>query len=268
MRFTFDHLVHFVGSPEEAKNELRELGLYVVDGGRHENGGTYNTLSYFHLSYIELIGLFDKSLAERAAEKYSLRDTFQKDDYAIGLSRIALRSENLEEEAKRFKSFGLEVYGPVPLSRKRPDGSVVNWKLLFAGNAEDKLELPFFIQWDESDEERLRDLKEQKTIAEHSRGNLALADVGFAVENAEEAVEKWSAYLDLEKGRSFTDEALNATGHRLKLAGGDIVFYSPNGDGIVSETLAKRGEKPFIVDFSGADQKEKFKVKKAIYRFV
>ncbi|GIO23066.1 VOC family protein [Oceanobacillus sp. J11TS1] len=267
MRFTFDHLVHFVGSPEEARDELRELGLHVVDGGRHENGGTYNTLSYFGLSYIELIGLFDKRLAEQSAEKYSLRDTFQKDNYAIGLSRIALRSQNLDEEAKRFKALGLDVNGPVPLSRKRPDGSVVKWKLLFAGNTEDKLDLPFFIQWDESDDERLRDLKEQETIAEHNRGNLALAAVGFAVENAEATMEKWSAYLDLEKGERFTDEALNATGHRLKLPGGDIVFYSPNGEGTVSETLAKRGEKPFIVDFSGANQKEQFEVKKAIYRF-
>lgn len=268
MSFTFDHLVHFVGSPEEAKEALREIGLHVVDGGKHENGGTYNTLSYFDLSYIELIGLFDKSLAETPAEKFSLRDTFQKDDFANGLSRIALRSQNLEEEAKRFKSLGLEVYGPAPLSRKRPDGSIVSWKLLFAGNGEHKLEFPFFIQWDESDEERRKDLQEQQTIAEHSRGNLNLAAVGFAVENAEETIEKWSAYLDLEKGERFTDEALNATGYRLKLTGGDIVFYSPNGEGIVSEALAKQGEKPFIVDFSGAKQKDQFEVKEAIYRFL
>ncbi|MFD1414881.1 VOC family protein [Oceanobacillus jeddahense] len=268
MRFNFDHLVHFTGSPEEAKDALSELGLHVVDGGKHENGGTYNTLSYFDLSYIELIGLFDRSLAETPTEKYSLRDTFQKDHFANGLSRIALRSQNLEEEAKRFKSLGLEVYGPTPLSRKRPDGSVVSWKLLFAGNADDELELPFFIQWDESDEERRKDLKAQQTIAEHQRGDLTLAAVGFAVKNAEKTVEKWAAYLDLEKGESFTDESLNATGYELKLAGGDLVFYSPNGEGIVSETLAKRGEKPFIVDFSGGNQKEQFEVKDAIYRFV
>ncbi|MDM8102196.1 MULTISPECIES: VOC family protein [Oceanobacillus] len=267
MHFQFDHLVHFVDSPEEAKEALKKLGLHAVDGGKHDNGGTYNALSHFDLSYIELIGVFDKQLADQPAEKYSLRDTFQKDDYASGLSRIALRSRNLEEEAKRFKSLGLEVIGPVPLGRKRPDGSMIHWKLLFAGNPEEKLSLPFFIEWEETDEERRETLKKQGTIAAHQKGNLSLESVGFAVKDAKAVIEKWETYLGLEQGESFFDEGLSATGHRLKLPGGDILFYEPEGEGIVSDTLKKRGEKPFIVTISGGNRQEQIKVKNAIYRF-
>lgn len=268
MAFEFDHLVHFVGSPEEAKESLKQHGLHVVNGGRHEHGGTYNTLSYFDLSYVELIGVVNRSLAEKSAEKYSLRDTFKKDNYTIGLSRIALRSLNLEVEAERFKSLGLEVFGPFPLSRKRPDGSVVSWKLLFAGRENEELGLPFFIQWDDSDEERKADLTEQGTIAPHPKGDLKLSSIGFAVRNLDTTVEKWSKYLDLEKGESFVDESLNAKGQKLKLVGGDIAFYSPIGDGIVAETLAERGEKPFLVDFTGSQKKEQFEEKNALYRFI
>lgn len=268
MRFQFDHLVHFVDSPEEARDELKKLGLHAVDGGKHDQGGTYNALSYFDLSYIELIGLFDRHLADQPAEKYSLRDVFQKDNYATGLSRIALRSQNLDEEAKRFKSMGLEVVGPVPLGRKSPDGSLISWKLLFVGGAEESLDLPFFIEWEETDEKRRQGLKEQGTIAAHERGNLCLASVGFAVEDAEATVRAWSTYLELDRGESFTDTFLNATGCRLKLAGGDIVFYQPEGEGIVSKILKQRREKPFIVTISGADQKNHFEVKNAIYRFI
>lgn len=268
MKFKFDHLVHFTDSPEEAGDTLKSLGLHVVEGGKHEDGGTYNNLNYYGLSYIELIGIFDKKAADAPAEKYSLRDTFQKDNYSNGFSKFALRLECLDKAAEYFKSLGFEVNGPVPLSRKKPDGSVLSWQLLFVGNNEDTLEWPFFIDWEESDENRRHGLKEQGSIQEHERGNLTLDSIGLAVKNGQETLDQWSEVLGLEKGSSFADNDLNATGYRLKLTGGDIIFYSPNGEGIVSKTLTERGEKPFIVNLSGYGQKEQFEVKNGIYRFI
>jgi Glyoxalase-like domain len=268
MGFQFDHLVHFVKSPVEAIEEYKKLGLYAVEGGNHEKLGTYNALSYYDLSYIELIGVFDQQLVESAAGiEYSLRDTFKNDQYVEGVSRIALRSTDLEVEAERFRSLGLEVHGPDPMSRKRPDGSLVSWKLLYVGKRGENLELPFFIQWDEGDEQRKQDLINRSVIADHPKGNVELSSVGFAVHNLEEAVEKWSKYLDLESEEAFVDESLNANGKRLLLDGGDIVFYSPIGEGPVSETLAKRGEKPFLVNFKGTNEELEFQLFGATYRF-
>jgi hypothetical protein len=268
MEFKFDHLVHFTDSPEDAGATLKSLGLHVVEGGKHEDGGTYNLLNYYGLSYIELIGVFDKKGADAPAEKFSLRDTFQKDNYANGFSKFALRLENLDKAAEHFKGLGFEVNGPVPLSRKKPDGSVLSWKLLFVGNDEDALEWPFFIDWEETDENRQHELQEQGSIREHERGKLELNSIGLAVTNGQEMLNKWSEILGLERGDSFIDDSLNATGYRLKLTGGDIIFYSPNGDGIVAETLTERGEKPFIVNLSGSERKEQFEVKNGIYRFI
>jgi hypothetical protein len=268
MGFRFNHLVHFVNSPLVAIEEYQKLGLYAVEGGKHENYGTYNSLSYFDLSYVELIGVFDHKLVESVAGiEYSLRETFKKDNYIEGLARIALRSTNLEDDAERFRSLGLEVYGPSLLSRKRPDGSLVSWKLLYVGKPDEQLELPFFIQWDEGDEERKQDLINRSVIAEHPKGKISLLSVAFAVHNVENVIEKWSNYLGVEAEEPFVDESLNANGQKLKLDGGDIVFYSPIGEGIVSETLDNRGEKPFLVEFSGSSQEGEFQVLGATYRF-
>ncbi|MGN1402360.1 MAG: VOC family protein [Bacillus sp. (in: firmicutes)] len=268
MGFQFDHVVHFVESPEEAKEELLRLGLHAVSGGKHESFGTYNSLSYFGLSYIELIGVFDKSLAELKAEApYSLRESIAQGGYVEALTRIALRSENLEAEAERFRALGLEVHGPTPMSRKRTDGSVLTWKLLFVGKPDEQPDLPFFIQWEQSDEDRKADLKKQGTMASHNLGEVALSSVGIAVHDREATVERWARYLGLEVAEVFADEGLQATGQRLKLDGGDIVFYSPAGEGPVSDVLRQRGEKPFLIEFSGAGKEQVQQVKGAIYRF-
>ena len=266
--FQFDHLVHFVKSPHLAIEQFNNIGLHAVEGGKHESLGTYNSLSYFDLSYIELIGVYDKEAAvSSSGMKYSLRETLKNNQFVEGLARIALRSDNLESVAQWFKQLGLEVYGPHPMSRKRPDGSVVSWKLLYAGKQGEKPDLPFFIEWDEKDEERKQDLLERSTIVNHEKGDIRIDFVGFAVKNLEETATRWAEYLQLEEGETFFDSSLNATGKRLLLKGGDIVLYSPNGNGRVSEVLESRGEKPFLVQFNGASHEEELQISEAIYRF-
>ena len=267
--FQFDHLVHFVNSPLKAIEDFNHIGLHAVEGGRHEGLGTYNALSYFNnLSYIELIGVYDEELAVSSSDlKYSLRETLKNDQYVEGLSRVAFRTNDLETTSKIFRQRGLEVYGPHPMSRKRPDGSVISWKLLYAGKQGENLNLPFFIEWDEKDEDRKQDLIEKAVIANHRKGTICLAYIGFAVQNLEETAKRWVDYLQVREGETFFDSSLNATGKRLHLQGGDIVLFTPKGHGPVSEVLQKRGEKPFLVHFNGAEKAEEVHISAAIYRF-
>jgi len=266
--FQFDHFIHHVESPEKAKEALQSLGLHAVEGGRHEHHGTYNSLSYFGLSYIELIGVFDRSLVEDQAEfDHSLRATIVQSNYKEGGARIALRSKDLQKDAERFKKLGLEVVGPTPLSRTRPDGSVLSWKLLFVGEKGIYPELPFFIEWEESDEERLNDLKERGTIDKHPIGDVTLKSVGIATKNISTVVEKWSKYLQLEIGESYVDESLNAKVQTLHLEGGNIVFYEPLGEGKVQEIIESHGEKPFLIEFNNKKENKDVEVFGAIYRF-
>lgn len=268
MTLQFDHFVHLTPDPIEAAKQFQQIGLHAVEGGKHENLGTYNTLSYFDLSYVELIGIFNEQLVTEASSvKYSLRDTFVENRLQNGPQRIALRSNDLEKLAKHFKEKGLEVNGPTDFSRKRPDGSLVTWKLLFAGSPNESLHLPFFIEWDEKDDERREDLKNRGVIQEHPLGDIQVDGAAFAVSNVEKIANLWSDLLNLPKGESYEDLQWNAKAQRLTLKGGDIIFYEPLGKGLVEDVLREQGESLFALQLKGANQKTE-KIYNAYYRFI
>lgn len=182
--YQFDHLVHFVPYPEQTMLMLQEKGLHVVPGGSHEAWGTYNTLSYFDLAYIELIGIEnEEKFQEAAKKKYSLHSSYKENRRRDGLTRFAVRTTTIEEDAKLFAQAGLEVFGPERFTRKREDGSEVSWQLLNIGHPKCKIEFPFFIQWDESDTIRREELMDLGTIARHPLGDLTLDSVHFVVPN-------------------------------------------------------------------------------------
>lgn len=267
MSFQFDHFIHFVNSPKKAIEKFDSLGLHAVEGGRHESHGTYNSLCYFGLSYIELLGIFNQKLVEAASEQdHSLRATLVKNKFKEGTTRIALRTEQIKDDAERFKKLGLEVVGPVDFSRTRPDGSLVTWNLLFVGKQGDYPELPFFIQWDESDEERLTDLTKRGTIQTHPIGEVELSAVGIAVKDIESVTKLWSHYLQLDIGQSFFDESLQAKAQVLHLREGNIIFYEPIGNGKVKDILNTDGEKPFIIELKSNIEKD-IHLFNVIYRF-
>lgn len=254
MSFQFDHLVHFVEDPKKVIERLKENGIHAAEGGVHQNRGTYNALSYFDLSYIEFLSTYDRKLVEQTKHlKYSLMETVVQKQFKEGFARFAVRTTNIEEAAERFREKGLEVYGPVPLSRKRPDESVINWKLLYVGKPNEELALPFIIQWDESDDERRKDLTEREIIASHPAG-IHFSHITIAVKDLEQTVRKWADWLEIEAGEVFIDEELTARCQIVELKGGRINFSSPIGEGIVSEVLETNGEGPFLVNFKGGNR--------------
>ncbi|KKO55337.1 VOC family protein [Paenibacillus sp. DMB20] len=253
---TFDHAVHFVDKPEHLPAELAKLGIHTVTGGRHESIGTYNALTYFDLSYIEWIGIFDPKLLPPYQEthRFGLVDTLAGDGYAKGLSRIALRTERIDELAAHLAGQGLEVVGPIDCSRRRPDGKLLSWKLLFAGLADEGLPLPFFIQWDDSDEARRLDLSSNGTITDHARGSLALDYVAFTVRNLQETVRNWTNWLGLKAGEAVYDDYWKGKKQALHLENLLLMFIEPETDGPAWNVLQERGERPFIIGLnSGQD---------------
>ncbi len=266
MTLKFDHFVHLTPDPNAALEAFQQFGLHTVPGGRHEHHGTFNTLSYFGLSYVELIGIFDDSVVKQAGQtKYSLRDTFLKNDFEFGPQRIAIRSTDLESLAEHLKALDYEVIGPTNLSRTRPDGSVVTWKLLFAGKPSEQVSLPFFIQWDEQDIERAADLKERGVIADHARGNVYVDGAAIAVHSIDSVIDDFANALQLERSEKYIDEAWNATAQRLLLPGGDIIFYEPNGEGVVYDALQKK-QGLFALELANEKQQE-VTIFNALYRF-
>lgn len=258
MHFAFDHIVHYIEEPEEAIRTLGSKGIHAVEGGAHQNRPTYNALSHFDLSYIEFLSTSDrKKLEQMKHPEHSLIQTIIKKQFKVGFARFIIRTDDIEAAAQHFLDKGLTVNGPVYLSREQPDGSLLEWRLLFIGDEKGGLELPYFIQWNESDEERKKELIEREIIVSHP-AEVTFSHIKIAVNDLEKTVDKWAGLLGLQAGESYTDEELQATCQTLFLSGGNLVFCSPLGSGIVSEALKQQGEGPFQVNLSSKQTNDLF----------
>ncbi len=253
MQLAFDHLVHFLRrSPQEAVEEMKRMGFHAVSGGRHENWGTHNSLLYTDVSYIEFLSVEHMATAERSDNPLIRQLVDDLGLYGEGLGQIAFRTWDIERVAEDLKRCGLRVTGPVPGSRKREDGSVIRWHMLFAESDEVRHTLPFFIQWAQSDEERRRDLTARGVIRPHPNSATRLEWIAYAVSDLDQTAARWKKWFGFDAGETYLDEKWQAKCRMLACPGGNILLCSPVAHGRVAEQLERRGERPFQVAFAGA----------------
>lgn len=265
MRLAFDHLVHFLHrSSSEATRKFQQAGYHAVAGGRHASWGTWNSLSYFGLSYVEFLAVEAAELAEQS-ENPLIRQLIADAPYGEGLGQVALRTREMDQWAARFREQGLAVTGPLEGSRTREDGSVIRWRMLFADDPESRCRPPFLIEWGEEDEVRQTDLTERGIIASHPNGSSALDSTGYAVADLETAARSWQRWFGWESGAAFRDEQLGAVCRVLDVPGGSIVLCQPDGEGMAQAALASRGERPFFARFSGGGDKRVDVIFGAVY---
>ncbi|MBS4216259.1 MULTISPECIES: VOC family protein [Neobacillus] len=269
MQLAFDHLVWFFKKPEEAIAPLEQVGLKVAPGGRHESWGTYNTLSYFGLSYLEFLGIEDWQRAETHEANRLITHIVEQlpKDNGEGPARIAIRTNEIEALAEQLKQKGFTVYGPIPGERVRGDGEIIRWSLLFPEYEGAELRLPFFIQWEKSDEERLAELDQQGLIDLHPAGHVRFEGVAFAIHNLDETLSVWKKLLDMPISEEFIDQELNARCGKIALEGTELLFCSPIGEGMVAEVLKEKGETPFLVNLSATNQRRVFEMLKGYWSF-
>jgi catechol 2,3-dioxygenase-like lactoylglutathione lyase family enzyme len=109
---------------------------------------------------------------------------------------------------------------------------------------------PFFIQWDDPDEERLS----VEGVGTHPNGARALTGVAVAVRDLEEAVRLYSTLFDAEPGRTDKRADLAAERATFDIRGFTIDLLAPSGDGPVRQALERDGEGPFEVTVEVADR--------------
>ena len=218
--------------------------------------GDYNTLSYFGLSYIEFLGIENAAFAEKHEENRLITHIVEKlpQVNGEGPARIAIRTDSIEKLAINLKKNGITVYGPIPGERVRADGEIIRWSLLFPEITGNELALPFFIEWEKSDEERISDLEKQGLIGKHSLGLAKLESVGFAVRDLDQTITTWGQMLNLKPGDAFFDQTFSARCRKIELHGTNLLFCSPVGEGIVEEVLKEKGETPFLVNLIETNQ--------------
>lgn len=265
--YELDHIVHFVNSPEQAMKDMLGNGLHVVEGGQHEQWGTYNVLSYLGSKYIEFIGINDmKKFAEAAKAPYTLHETYESSGRINGFKRIAIRTTTIEQDAHMFQEAGFEVYGPDHFSRTRPDGSIVSWQLLHIGHKNQRTSFPFFIQWDKSNEERESENIELGIAAPHVKGNVNLTEIVYLIDHLD-SVKKLQILGGLKCEEMFS-ESLNAQILILHLPNVVIKIYCPCGEGPVWDAVLTNGLGIQYITFTGANEDQILDYENARYIFL
>ncbi len=118
----------------------QRTGVRAAFGGVHPGAGTRNALlSLGRVRYLEIIAPDPEQPA--SADARDLRSLVKP--VLVGW---AAHPGDLEQFAAGLKEQGIAASGPLPGSRKRPDGRVLHWKTLTLKDDAGGL-LPFFIQW-------------------------------------------------------------------------------------------------------------------------
>jgi hypothetical protein len=140
-----DHLVVAVGDPDDAADQLvGRLGLQAGGGGRHDALGTFNRLVWLGDTYLELIGVFDRSLA---ADSWIGAPTLRALDRGGGLATWAIATDAIDEDLAVLRSRGSDLAEPIAGERRRPDGALVRWRLAAPARL-DPDRPPFLIEHD------------------------------------------------------------------------------------------------------------------------
>lgn len=188
----FDHVIHIIEeTPEQAVNFWRQQNLHAVIGGRHEKWGTRNALMCGKDSYIEWLALENREIAESA--DHPLTQLLLHN--GPGFGTICFRVDSIGELENRLTGLGFQTSGILDGSRQTADGRLIEWKMLFVDvEPSDRLPYPFFIEWNESDEERYVGLRAAGAITTANE-NSEIERCIFGVEDVEQTSREWKKLL-------------------------------------------------------------------------
>ena len=210
-----DHVVILVPALEAAVESYTRLGFTVVAGGRH-NVATHNALIVFQDgAYIELIAFWEVAPKHRWHRYLALGG---------GLVDYCMRTDDLLGDVAALRAAGIAMSEDQPMSRLRPDGYRLEWKLALA--TETQGVTPFLIEDATPREERV------PRRTEHANGVTGISTLTVAVSDRD-VPERLAALLGesepLEEGVRYVN-----AGHRLD-------FVGPGSHGAMAEYVASRG---------------------------
>lgn len=152
-----DHIVSVAPDLGAAAGTWRQAGFEVRTGGRHGGQPTRNELVPLADGvYVELLGPTGRWVvpALRLVERTRWADGYRRRKGPVprrflrllsrfpGMADLCFHTDDLEEVVARGRSAGLSIPDPEAMSRVRPDGARISWRLAVP----DDPELPFFIQ--------------------------------------------------------------------------------------------------------------------------
>lgn len=139
MQLKVDHASVCGSDLEPMRQAFASVGLVTDYGGPHASVTHMALLGFEDGSYLELIAPQKPGVVEGSGWAKMMAGNAGACAWAVG-------SNDIKTEASRLKNLGIEVEGPNPGSRKRPDGKVIEWETARIGPGTPGATLPFIIQ--------------------------------------------------------------------------------------------------------------------------
>lgn len=201
---TVDHMVYGVSDLRAGVDEVAErLGVRAADGGRHVGRGTHNALLGLGAgAYLEVIAVDPEQPAPPGPLPFGLD--------RLRLPRLvgwASRTTDIERRRAQALERGHDPGEVRAMSRRRPDGFLLEWRLTRDAPDPAQLVVPFLIDWGSSPHPsdsapqgaRLVELRAEHPDPARVRAQLAALDVTLEVDEGPEPA--LVATLDTPRGR-------------------------------------------------------------------
>ncbi|GGF98424.1 hypothetical protein GCM10010912_48870 [Paenibacillus albidus] len=210
----WDHLVHYINDLDNVVEVFAEKGLIAFKGGSHKDWGTFNTLSYFGLSYIEFLGIESLELARSTEYNLVVKDAVATLPEHEVLSRVVIRTDDIEAMAASLTAAGLSVSPIMDGKRLDTSGALIEWRMMTIAGDFGGLVYPFIIQWKGTDEERLAKLTAAGIARPHPVGYVEIRRAVFRVPDPAAAAGHWANLFGLDVVESSDTSAVLRIGDK------------------------------------------------------
>lgn len=227
MDLTLDHVPFAWHDLEEITSEFERLGLSTEYGGVHSNGATH----------MAVLGFGDRSYIECIAERRTADHDFWPEHIAndAGPAAWCVRVPDIAADCKRALDAGYPVRGPLYGSRKRDDGTLVEWDRAEYGTPEDRLLFPFAIQ----DRTPLSYRVSPTPSGADSFSGIGRVVIG--VQSIEAAIGK---FRDFYRFPTPVRESVPGFGTVASFPGQPVALARPDGDGWLANRLDRFPDGP------------------------
>ena len=217
-----DHVVILVADLDAAIEDCTRLGFTAVPGGRHRVA-THNALIGFQDgAYLELIAFWEDDLTHRWRRFLALGG---------GLVDYCMRTDDLAGDVAALRAMGIAMSEDFPMSRLRPDGYRIEWKLALAPETQGVT--PFLIEDITPREERLPGRTEQ--------ANGVTGILGLTIAVPDIALPRRLASLSGADVQPLERGEIGGHGLRLLIGGHSFDYVTPRGDGATADFVSSRG---------------------------
>jgi hypothetical protein len=244
MQLEIDHITVCGSDLDAMRRAFADVGLKTAYGGPHANGVTHmDLLAFEDGSYLELIApmhSLDRSSGMMAGWAELMNGN-------AGAGAWAVRCYDIQAEVNRLRAIGL-VHGPEAGSRKRPDGTVLEWQTAILGPGRAGSVLPFLIE-----DKTPRDLR--VPTAEFSNGLRGVTSVLIGVHDLEASTDIFQRAFEWDSPNVERSSDFGAT--IAHFPGAPVMLAAPlQADSWLSQRLERLGECPAAFLLASSDHSE------------